>query len=126
MLDRETKAEEVLSQYQKRIEELKKRLGNKLQQIEISVIFCDDNFIWTISNKENSLIPSILNDIGLRYKFLSRGRDAKLSIETISEYDADILFIVDVGEKTSSFYFQNSMFSSLKAVKNNRAYVVSQ
>ncbi|MCC5603298.1 iron-siderophore ABC transporter substrate-binding protein [Nostoc favosum] len=128
LLGQETKAEEVLSQYQKRIEQLKKRLGSQLQQIEISVIFYNNDGFWTISNKNRDLVPAILNDIGLRYKFLPHGgsRYVKLSIENIGEYDADILFIVDVGERTSSFYFQNPMFSSLKAIKNNRAYVVSQ
>jgi iron complex transport system substrate-binding protein len=124
LLGQETKAEEILSQYYKRIEELKKRLGKQLQQIEISVIFYGEGYIWTIS-KGAYPISHILDDIGLRYKFVPHGK-WNLSIETIKEYDADILFIIDVDEKTSSFYFQNPMFSSLKAVENNRAYVVSQ
>ena len=52
--------------------------------------------------------------------------EPKLSIEEISKYDADVLFIVNVAERQPSYYFQHPMFSSLKAVKNNRAYVVDQ
>jgi iron complex transport system substrate-binding protein len=126
LLGQKTRAEELLSQYQKRIEELKKRLGSQLQQMEISVLFCDRNVIWTIGNKRHSIITSIFNDLGLRYKSSSQGEYARFSLESIDEYDADILFIVNVAERSSSFYLQNPMFSSLKAVKNNRAYVVSQ
>jgi iron complex transport system substrate-binding protein len=127
LLGREAKAEEVLNRYQKRIHELKKRLGNQLQQLEIAVIFYRDDTIYTISDRA-TLVPSIFNDIGLRYKFLSRSGDLEpsLSIEAISEFDADILFIVNAAEKPASFYFQHPIFSQLKAVKNNRAYVVDR
>ncbi len=71
------------------------------------------------------MISHILTDIGLRHKFVPYG-EWNLSIETINEYDYDVLFIVDVDRKTSSFYFENPIFSNLNAFKNNRAYVVSQ
>lgn len=126
LVNQETRAEEVLRQYQKRIEELKKLLGSQLQRIEISVIFYGNGTFWTISNKNKDLIPGILNDIGLRYKSIPHGgRYVKLSIENISEYDADILFIVDVEEKSLSFYLANPMFNTLQAFKNNRAYIVN-
>jgi iron complex transport system substrate-binding protein len=124
LVGQEAKAEEVLIQHQKRIEELKKRLGNQLQQIEISVLFYGEGYIWTIG--KDDIISTIFSDIGLRHKFLPDSKDWMLSIETIDEYDADILFIVDIDKRGSSFYFQNPMFTSLKSVKNNRAYVVSQ
>ncbi|MFQ4145909.1 iron-siderophore ABC transporter substrate-binding protein [Chlorogloeopsis sp. ULAP02] len=123
LIGQEIKAEEVLNKYQKRTEELKKRLGNQLQQIEVSVIFYGEGYIWTIAKSDT--ISHVLTDIGLRHKFVPRG-EWNLSIETINKYDADVLFIVDVDKRSPSFYFQNPMFSSLKVVKNNRAYVVSQ
>jgi iron complex transport system substrate-binding protein len=127
LLDREAKAEEVLNQYQKRIDELKKRLGNQLQQLEIAVIFYRDDIIYTISDRA-TLVPVVFNEIGLRYKFLSRDGDLEppISIEVMSDYDADVLFIVNVAEKPSSFYFQHPIFSQLKAVKNNQTYLVEQ
>lgn len=126
LLGQETRAEEVLNQYHQRVEKLKKRLGNQLHQLEVSIIFYGEGYIWT-AVKGIYPIHDILNDIGLSHKF-SRlgGQDEYLSIETIDKFDADVLFIVDVDERTSSFYFQHPIFSSLKAVKNNRAYVVSQ
>jgi iron complex transport system substrate-binding protein len=123
LFGQEAKAEEVLNQYQKRIEELKKSLGKQLQQIEVSVIFYGEGYIWTIAKSDT--ISHILTDIGLRHKFVPYGK-WNLSIETIGEYDSNILFIIDVDGRGSSFYFQHPIFSSLKVVKNNRAYVVSQ
>jgi iron complex transport system substrate-binding protein len=124
VLGQEAKAEEVLRQYQNRIEVLKNRLENQLHQIEISVIFYGEGYIWTIT-KGGYPISHILDDVGLRYKSVPYG-EWNLSIETISEYDSDILFIVDVDRKGASFYLQNPMFRNLEVVKNNRAYVVSQ
>jgi iron complex transport system substrate-binding protein len=121
----EAKAESVLSQYQIRIEELKKRIGNQLEQAEISVLFHTDGYIWTIIKGIKPISP-ILTDLGLRYKFALPGNGAwNLSIETIGEYDSDILFIVDIDRRGASFYFKNLMFRSLKAFKNNRVYFVT-
>jgi iron complex transport system substrate-binding protein len=79
IIGQETKAEEVLSQYQKRIEELQKRLGNHLEQIEISVIFYGEGYIWTIA-KGIYPISYILDDVGLRYKFVPHGKVKRVSI----------------------------------------------
>ncbi|PSN10336.1 iron-siderophore ABC transporter substrate-binding protein [filamentous cyanobacterium CCT1] len=124
VLGQEAKSEEVLRQYQNRIEALKNRLGNQLHQIEVSVIFYGEGYIWTIS-KGNYPVSFILDDVGLRYKSVPYG-EWNLSIETISEYDSDILFIVDVDKRGASFYLQHPLFRDLEVVKNNRAYVVSQ
>lgn len=123
LVGQQAKVEEVINQYQKRTEELKKSLGNQLQQMEAAVIFYGEGYIWTISTGD--IISSIFADIGLRHKSVAYG-DWNISIETINKYDADILFIIDIDERTPSFYFQNPMFRTLKAVRNNRAYVVSQ
>jgi iron complex transport system substrate-binding protein len=121
----EAQAEEVLSRYQNRIEELKKRLGKQLKQVEISVILYGEN-IWSII-KNIHPASTILTDVGLRYKLARPGATRlRISIETINEYDSDILFIVDITERGSSFYFKNPLLSSLKAFKNNRVYIVDR
>ena len=123
LLGQETKAEEVLAKYQRRVGELEERLENKFKKKEISVIFYGEGYIWTVAKSD--IISHILSDIGISHKTVPHG-EWNLSIETISEYDADIIFIVDVDKRDSSFYFQNPIFGNLRAVKNNRAYVVSQ
>lgn len=124
IIGQETKAETVLSQYQKRVEELRHQLGSQVQSTKLSVIFYGEGYIWTIS-KGIYPISHVLDDIGISYKFVPHDK-WNLSIETIDEYNTDIVFIVDVDGITSNFYFRHPIFSSLKAVKSNRAYIVSQ
>jgi iron complex transport system substrate-binding protein len=116
------KAEEILSQYQKRIEEFRQRLGNQLEQIEISVIYYNMGLVYTpMVNGDAS--ADVLRDTGLHYKLPHPG--APMSIESLDEYNADILFIISDEQRPPSFYKQHPLFSHLKAVKNNRAYPVS-
>ncbi|MBW4642740.1 MAG: ABC transporter substrate-binding protein [Goleter apudmare HA4340-LM2] len=127
LLNQETKAEDILNQYYQRVNELKKHLGNQLQQLEISVIFYREGGFYTITDQIRMLPPSVFNDVGLRYKFLPRRSFMpSVSLEMIDEFDTDILFIVNNAERPSSFYFQHPILSSLRVVKNKRAYVVDQ
>nr|RNJ66435.1 MAG: iron-siderophore ABC transporter substrate-binding protein [Leptolyngbya sp. IPPAS B-1204] len=123
VIGKETKAEEVLNQYQHRIEELQQRLGNQLEQIEVSLIYYSNGYVYK-PEKGHDAGTDVLIDTGLRYKLPPSG--VPFSIETIEEYDADILFIVSFEQRSLSFFLQHPIFSHLKAVKTNRAYLVSQ
>lgn len=124
IVGQDKKAEEVLHQYQQRIQEMQNSLSREVRKMKVSIIFYGEGFIWTIS-KGIYPISHILDDIGMHYKFVPYG-EWNLSIETIDKFDTDIIFIIDVDEKTSNFYFKNPIFRSLKAVKNERAYIVNQ
>jgi iron complex transport system substrate-binding protein len=119
----EAKAEEVISQYQKRIEEFRQRLGNQLEQIEVSVIYYTVGLVYTPAAKSGDASADVLIDTGLRYKRPTPG--APFSIETIEAYDTDILFIITFEREPLSFFSQHPLLSRLKAVKNNRVYLVS-
>ncbi|MFB2839035.1 iron-siderophore ABC transporter substrate-binding protein [Floridanema evergladense] len=121
----EETAEDILAQYQNRVDVLRESVGKRLQGKEISVIHTStdgSSNIW-IENK-NANYFQILSDIGVSLKpiFTERNEWASFSIESISQFDADILFIIS--EKSASSLFQNPLISLLKAVQNNRAYVV--
>jgi iron complex transport system substrate-binding protein len=121
LLAQEEKAEEVLNQYQVRINEIRDQLGSRLREIEISVILQHHGGFWMISKESG--ISQVLTDIGLHHKTaLSSG--SQLSIEVIGNYDADILFIMNGDSRSTSYFLENPLISSLKAVKNKRAYVV--
>ena len=124
LLGESEKAEKVLTQYKKRIETLQKLLGNRREEIEISVI----TYYTGSFSIPASYAPffQVFNDIGLRLKpvFIKQNEYVPFSIEAINEYDADILFIVNFDNKPSSYFFQNPLISSLKAAKNKRAYIV--
>lgn len=123
LVGQEKKADEVLKQYQKRVEEVRKVLGNQLENLEISVIMHDRDFYLP---PNHAGFFQVLTDIGLHLKpvFLTQKEWSGISIETINEYDADILFIVNLANQPPSYFFQNPLIASLKSVKNNRAYVV--
>ncbi|MFQ4145897.1 ABC transporter substrate-binding protein [Chlorogloeopsis sp. ULAP02] len=88
VLGEEAKAEEVLSQYQNRIEDLKQGLGNQLEQIEVSVIYYASGLVYTPARKYDAT-ADVLVDTQLDYKLPPAGKT--FSIETVDEYDADIL-----------------------------------
>jgi iron complex transport system substrate-binding protein len=121
VLGEETKAEEVLSQYQQRIEQLQQRLGNQLKQIEVAVIYYIHGLVYTPARNYDAT-ADVLIDLGLRYKLPPPG--VTFSIESIEEYDTDILFIINLERQPLSFFLQHPIFSRLKAFKNNRAYLV--
>jgi iron complex transport system substrate-binding protein len=120
------KAEEVLKQYQKRVEEFQKHLGNRLAGLETSVIGHYDNLFW--ASPIHAPYFQVFNDIGLPIKpvFLNQKKWSTFSIEVIDKYDADILFIIEDAGGSSSFLSQNILIKSLEAVKNKRAYIVNR
>lgn len=121
VLGKEAKAEEVLNQYYKRIEQLQQRLGNQLKQIEVSVIYYASGLVYTPARNYDAT-ADVLIDTGVRYKRPAPG--ANISIESIDEYNTDILFIINTERRPRSFYTQHPIFSRLKAFKNNHAYLV--
>ncbi len=120
------KAEEVLKQYQKRVEEFQKHLGNRLAGLEISVIGHYNNLFWV--SPIHAAYFQVFNDIRLPIKpvFLNQKKWSTFSIEVIDKYDADILFIVEDAGGSSSFLSQNPLIKSLEATKNKRAYIVNR
>ncbi|MBW4622893.1 MAG: iron-siderophore ABC transporter substrate-binding protein [Cyanosarcina radialis HA8281-LM2] len=122
VLGKDTKAKEVLSQYQKRIADLRKRLGNQLEKLEVSVIYYIHGLVYTPA-KNYDATADVLIDLGVRYKLPPSG--AIVSIETIEEYNTDALFIINLERKSLSFFLQHPLFSRLKAAKNHRVYLVT-
>jgi iron complex transport system substrate-binding protein len=126
LVGQEQKAEAVLQQYQKRVEEFQKRLGNRLTGLEISVVGHYDNLFWTSPIHVSYF--EVFRDIGLPIKplFLTQEKWSTFSVEVIDKYDADILFIVEEVGGSSDFLSQHPLILSLEAVKNGRAYIVDR
>ncbi len=124
LVGQEEKAEKVINQYQKRIKEFQKFLGNQLEGLEVSVIsHYNGSFVFAPSYASYF---QVIKDIGLSIKpvFLEKNEWFTFSIEVINQYDADILFIVDNPNTSVSYLSQEPLILSLKAVKNGRAYIV--
>jgi iron complex transport system substrate-binding protein len=124
LLNREQEAERILAQYEARVEGLRILLENQSQKPEVSVIYHVGGG-FSIPASE-AICFQVLNDLGARIKpvLINQPEYIPLSIEIINEYDADILFIVDFDNKPPSYFWQNSIISSLRSAKNNQVHVV--
>ena len=126
LLGEEEKAEEVLKQYQERVEEFQSQLGNQLSGLEVSVIGQDgDNFYIPPVHAAHI---QVFKDIGIPIKpvFLEQEEWTTANLEVIDRYDADILFIVeDIGGSTD-FISEHPLILALEAVRNGRAYIVDR
>ncbi len=120
------KAEEIINQYHERVEEFRKRLGNRIRGLEISVIGHYDSQFVVSPISANYF--QVFQDLGLPIKpvFLKQNGWSSISIEAIDKYDGDILFIVEDVRGSSSYLSQNPLISSLKSVRNNQAYIVNR
>lgn len=124
LVNREEKVDELLNQYQKKVEKTRRIVGNRIDKIEFSVVVYNGGNFWLPPSYSGFF--QVLTDLGVSLKsvFLKQSKWSAISAEVLNEYDADILFIIDVDNKQPSFYFQNPLIASLKSVQNERAYVV--
>jgi len=123
IVGKEKEGEKVLARYQKRVSKFKSQLGARLLGLEISVIGYYENQLEVLSNFSHYY--QVFQDLGLPIKpiLLKQEDNAQISIETIGDFDADILFFTELNNPSPRLY-QNPLIQSLKAVKNGRAYIV--
>jgi iron complex transport system substrate-binding protein len=137
LMNREEVAEEIIVNYQNRIAEVKKQLGDRLKNAEISALIygLGGGDVFTIPIL-NDIWFQILGDLGIKIKpifSMSQGylENGTISIEKIDDYDSDILFIFNTfgksgnsHSKSGDFLLEKPLIASLNAVKNGRAYVI--
>ena len=129
VLGKEDKAKEVWSDYNRRIDELKGALGDRVQDLEISLAYaCCGNLTL---DAENSFAGSILADLGIsRPKSQAAIVDGtiRLSEERLSDLDADILFLSVFDEESEDIladWQQKPLWNQLQVVQNQRVYLVN-
>lgn len=130
VLGRTAESEQVWLQYEQRIEELREALGDRYQDIEISVLRICCNRL--ASDVKNSFSGIILDDVGLN-RPMSQGEEENglvfFSEESLIDMDGDILFAIVDEDKDSRVVFeqlQNSpLWHQLKAVQQEKVYPVN-
>lgn len=122
------KAEQVIAQYHERVQKLQTVMGERLNKIEVSVIYLySSNLIGTFAGQE--AYNQVLKDIGLQLiPVLAQQKEDTLqsSIEILNKYDADILFVINSSKEARLSFFKNPLLSTLKAAQNNRVYEVKE
>lgn len=126
VLGESEKAEQVIAQYYERVKKLQNLMGERLKEIEVSVInLFGESLISTYS--DNETYNQVFQDIGIRLipTLVNQKEDTLVSsIEVLKKYDADILFIMNDTQELTQAFFQNPLLTTLKAAQNNQVYEV--
>ena len=127
ILDKSQKSEQLLAQYQARVEAFQQTMGDRLNKTKVSVVRAEAD--GDIGFRDSASFPgSVLEDIGLP-RPVSQQSDKvtqHVSLERLDLLDGDVIFVaIDPGAEDSFKGFQNRpLWQTLNAVKNGRVYVV--
>jgi iron complex transport system substrate-binding protein len=128
IFDKEAVAEQVIDQYWHRVEQFKTAMGQRLDVTEVSVLV----FAWGMMATPSSELTcsKVLVDIGIRrppiqQRLANSSSDSPpLSLEVISEHDADVILLITDRQANTSNYLNSPIWSTLQAVQNNQVYQV--
>jgi iron complex transport system substrate-binding protein len=129
VLGKEAEAKTVWEKYDRRIEELKTALGDRLENTKISLAYACCGGISV--DTENSFSGSILADVGIRRPQSQGAVDDGmfiLSEERILDLDADILFLSVFDEESEDIladWQRKPLWNQLQVVQNQRVYLVN-
>jgi iron complex transport system substrate-binding protein len=125
VLGKSEQANQVLSQYQDRVEELKQALAERLNEIQVSVIHVYGEPLSTPDATHH--ISQIFSDIGLQRPPSQEGllQEKNFSLEDLPEHDADVLFIVKYPSSKVEIILSNPIWQQLNAVQSGQVYEVS-
>lgn len=132
MLGKQREAEQAWKNYYQRIEELKKALGDRYQNQEISIVAPSMHWGYFLQAK-NSFAGSVFDDIGLKRPTVqnvntSHGYVILNSVEELQMMDGDILFVLtfEADEKEAfDKILQSPLGKTLKAARHNHVYSVN-
>ena len=131
VLGRKQKAEELLSEYNSRVVELRQQLGEQLANTEVSLVFSWSGNI-TLLTKRN-FPGAVLDDVGLARPPAQDRTDKSsesVSRENLDGINGDVIFLIGFASKsrnpsfTLSEFTSDPLFSQLEAVKQGRVYEV--
>lgn len=123
------RAEQLLAEYQTRIQEFQTAMGDQLEQTKVSVVRFYSELGNTEFRPKFSFPGSVLADVGLpRPATQSEPEEfyVPVSLEQLNRLDGDVIFAaLDPGAEESFEAFQSSpLWQNLEAVKNDQVYVV--
>ncbi|GJD15205.1 ABC transporter, ferrichrome binding protein [Rivularia sp. IAM M-261] len=132
LLGKRARAEEILAQYEDRIQQLRQELGKKLENKTVSIIYLSGSQTFTVYKPDDMNHSQILQDAGLQFtqaQISQKQHYLTLNIEALPMYDADYLFIVNNSwtksdNQTNLSRLKQPIWSTLKAVQNNQVYLV--
>lgn len=122
-------AEQLMADYEHRIQEFKVLMGDRLDQLQVSLVNPGNDFVN--ADVKNSFPGTILEDVGLhrppKQDITAKAGMIQLSLETIPRLDGDVIFVYDWGDesdRTLDKLRRNPLWLQLDAVKQDKVYVV--
>lgn len=122
-LNKEKEADKIIADYQSKVKETKKELGDKINGKTAAVLWVTNNSAFMVSDSRSS--GRIIYDdlkFGIPNLVAEISKDATsdwsaVSSEKLAELDADYLILVNSDEKAAMF--NEATWQNLKAVKEN-------
>lgn len=127
VLGKTDKSEKLLSEYNSKVEKLKKELGNTTASTKVSVIGSLGGRIGYFTKA--SFAGSVLEDVGFARPTDQNATDnfvKPVSRENIDSLDGSVIFILNFSRDKSTLekFKSDPLFSQLKAVKKGKIYQV--
>ncbi|WP_416671479.1 ABC transporter substrate-binding protein [Egbenema bharatensis] len=125
VLGKGDQANQVLTQYQTRVEQLRQAMADQLNEVQVSVIHVYGEPLSTPDATHH--ISQIFSDIGLQRPPSQEGllQEKNFSLEVLPEHDADVLFIVKYPSSEVETILRNPIWQQLNAVQTGQVYEVS-
>jgi iron complex transport system substrate-binding protein len=126
-LGKPEKAEQLLQDYQQRLDQLKRELGPQADDLKISVVRVFPGRIRLY--QKGSFVGEILEDAGLSRPASQQNEQLwqEISKERIKDADGDVIFVWALGDRADNALEKlksDPLWSQLKAVRENRIYEV--
>jgi iron complex transport system substrate-binding protein len=130
VLGKEEASKKLIDEYWQRIQKLQLALGNRRQQMKISVVnMSPESGIWAYGEKHPA--GTVLTEIGLQRPPAQRGDFFyinNISEENLLDIDGDVLFFLSYGRKDDKKVLEKlrkrPLWQQLKVVQRNHVYFV--
>ncbi|MBW4643109.1 MAG: ABC transporter substrate-binding protein [Goleter apudmare HA4340-LM2] len=130
ILDKSDRVEEILAEYNQRIQNFRQQLGEKLKTKTVSILSASVSSFY-IERPGFTIYSQVVSDVGIQfipaYKDLKNNRTL-LNIEILPDWDADFLFVLQNSKRQSKylqFIFKQPIWSTLKSVQNNQVHIIT-
>jgi iron complex transport system substrate-binding protein len=119
-------AEQLLQDYDQRINTLRQQLGNRLTETQVSLVNFWNNYTRIYMN--DSFAGSIIKEIGLpRPSYQDKDKNHEnISLELIPQLDGDVIFLILGGHDPSRLkqFTNHPLWSRLEAVREDKVHEV--
>lgn len=131
ILNKEDKAKEVISLYNKKIAKVKEAIKDE-KSPRTAILFATGSAVT--AETTNAIAASMAQDLGINNVILghldkdTKAKSIPYSLETLSLDNPDVIFIVSMGNKAAiakqmeTSMTSNPAWNQLRAVKNHRVY----